>query len=184
MRFRIWFIFVLTLPLLLNLQSQSADAFYDSNLQQNMSSSTGRWITQIATATGSGSSTAYQITWTGNSNKQHELLSFLNLGDFDLVAEHLSFSTAKANGDTTNPPTLTFELCSGAWDPTTYLCNGVITLSGSSTGGTINFLRYLTPNSRLVFRVTNARNNPGNYLTSLNSITYRSDIRNGIMVSS
>lgn len=186
MHFKIKFnaILLTVLPLLLSIQTTNAQAFFDSKYQQNLSSTTGRWGTQLATATGSGSSTAYQITWTGNSNKQYELLSFINTGDFDLISEHLSFSTAKANGDTTNLPTLTFELCSGNWDTTTFLCNGTITLSGSSIGGNINFLRYLISGNRLVFRVTNARNNPGNYLTTLNSQTFRSDVRNGLRFNS
>lgn len=172
------------LSLLLSFQATGAQANLDTKFQQNLSSSTGRWATQLATATGVGSTSSYQITWTGNSNKQYELLSFINTGDFDLISEHLTFSTSKANGDTTNLPTLTFESCSGAWDTTTFLCNGTITLSGSSTGGNINFLRYLISGNRLVFRVTNARNNPGNYLTTLNTHTSRSDIRTSLRFNS
>lgn len=174
----------ISLLLLLSFQIAPSEARILANHNQNVSANSGRWSTELGTATGTGSATSYQITWTGNSNKQYELISFINQGNFDLVAEHLTFSSAKSNGDTTNPPTLTFELCSENWDTTTFACSGTITLIGTATGGSINFNRYLIVGQRLIFRVTNARNAIGNQISTFNSQSFRSDIRYGISTSS
>jgi len=175
---------LISLSLLTCLQVAPVEAKILANQTQNMSASSGRWSAQLASATGAASSTAYQITWTGNSNKQFELISIINTGNFDLSAEHLTFSTAKSNGDNTNPPALTFELCTGNWDPTTFLCSGTITQVASATSGTVNFSRLLLVNQRLIFRVTNARNAVGNQITTFNCQTFRSDLRSGISFSS
>ena len=169
----------ISLSLLAFPNSESALGAFLSSHTKNSNTSSGSWKTEIASATGAGTSSPYLLTWTGNSNKQYELLSLINIGNFDLTAQHLTFSTAKANGDTTNPPLLKFETCSGVWDATTFLCSGSIVLIGSATGGQVNVIRYLVPGSRTILRVTNPRNNPGNYISTFNAHTFRNDIRSG-----
>lgn len=171
-------------PLLLLLQIAYASAGVITTLQTALGTNTGRWATELGTATGTGSTTSYQITWTGNANKQYELMSIINVGNFDITQEHFTYASAKANGSLTNPPILTFELCSGTWDTATFLCSGTITQVGSGTGGTIDISRYVIASNRLVVRITNARNNQGNHFTTFDTQTYRSDIRFGIGINS
>ncbi len=172
------------LALSFSIQVERSDALIVANSTLNISGGTGAWSSALATANGSSTNNSYQITWTGNGNRQNELLAVVNTGNFDLIATHLTFSSVKSNGDTTNPPTLTFETCSGTWNLTTFACSGTITQIGSSTSGQIDINRYLTPGNRSVIRVTNARNNTGNYITTFNSRTFRSDIRFGIVINS
>ncbi len=177
-------VLVMTLVPSLFTSLSPAVALVITNSVTNINGETGAWSSALATASGSSTNNAYQIIWTGNANRQNELLAVVNTGNFDLIATHLTFSSVKSNGDTTNPPTLTFETCSGTWNLTTFACSGTITQIGSSTSGQIDINRYLTPGNRSVIRVTNARNNSGNYITTFNSRTFRSDIRFGIVINS
>ena len=150
-----------------------------SNAQVASSVTTGLWSTTINSYNAPSVNSPYVITWTGSSRKQFALISIVNNGNFLVNASHISFSSVKTNGDISNPPTITFEICSGAWDPASFNCSGNITEIGSGTSGTINFQSSLSPGNRLVIRLTNQRDASFNYNTTLNSLTYRSDIRQG-----
>lgn len=174
----------LSLALLLLSQNQIALASIKANRSLTNSGITGVWSSNVTSSNGNPTNSTYQITWTGSANKLYELISIVNTGNFDLIAGHLTFSTAKSNGDTTNPPNLTFETCTGSWDPTNFACSGAITQVGSATSGQININRYLMTANRLVLRVTNSRNSVGNQITTFNSQSFRSDIRNGLVINS
>lgn len=163
---------------------QIASAAIVANTQSNLAVTAGNWRTLLASANGAGISGSYQITWTGGFNKQSELLAVVNAGSFDLIAQHLTFTSARGNGDTTGAPTLNFESCSGSWDAVNLTCSGTITSIASATSGQVNINRYVIAGSRIVLRVTQTRNGPGNYISTFNTLTFRSDIRSGMTVHS
>lgn len=170
--------------LFLVFQIQMASAAITSNSQSNLNLATGYWRTLLASANGAGTSGPYQITWTGGSNKQNDLLAIINTGNLDLVAQHLTFSSVRSNGDITGAPTLTFETCSGAWDINTFACNGTATTIASAISGQLNVNQYVIAGSRIVLRITHTRNGSGNYISTFNTLTFRSDIRSGIAINS
>lgn len=145
---------------------------------------TGTWSTTINSYNAPATNNPYNVTWTGASRKQFALISIINSGSYAISTSHISFSSVKTNGDISNPPTLTFELCSGIWDPTTFNCSGTITSVGSGTSGTIDVMASIGSGNRLVIRITNQRDASFNYNTTFNSLTYRSDIRVGVVASS
>lgn len=145
---------------------------------------TGSWSTTVNSYNGPSANIPYTITWTGSSRKQHALIAIINNGNYSLSTSHLSYSSVKTNGDISRPPTLTFESCSGIWDPITFNCSGAITFIGSGTTGTVEVSGNISPGNRLIIRLTNQRDASFNYNTTLNSVTYRSDIRTGQVTSS
>ena len=144
----------------------------------------GGWGTSIGTQTGAATNAPYLLTWTANKNRQYALIAIVNTGSYDLGAGHISISSAKSNGDTANPPTLTFETCSGSWNATSYACSGSITTIASTAIGQIDFPQNISVGNRLVIRVTNLRDINANYLTTINALSFRADIRVAEVLSS
>ncbi len=144
----------------------------------------GGWGTSIGTQTGAATNAPYLLTWTANKNRQYALIAIVNTGSYDLGAGHISISSAKSNGDTANPPTLTFETCSGAWNATSYACSGSITTIASAASGQIDFPQNISVSNRIVIRVTNLRDINANYLTTINALSFRTDIRAAEVLSS
>ncbi|MEY3330736.1 MAG: hypothetical protein RL202_2 [Actinomycetota bacterium] len=144
----------------------------------------GGWGASISTQTGAATNAPYLLTWTANKNRQYALIALVNTGSYNLGAGHISISSAKSNGDTTNPPTLTFETCSGAWSATSYACSGSITTIASAASGQIDFSQNIAVGNRLVIRVTNLRDINANYLTTINALSFRADIRVAEVLSS
>ena len=169
------FLFVSELP---------ASAGVKSTTQQSYNLTTGTWSTELASATSASAKTQYQVVWTGNANKIYALFSVINTGSFELTGGHISYSSAKPNGDATGAPNLIFDLCSGTWDPNNFSCSGTITTFGSGISGTANYLKYQILGERLVLRLTHLRNNSTNFITYLNTYTSRSDIRSGVTIGS
>ncbi len=163
---------------------QMASAAIIANSQSITAKATGNWRSLLANANGAGASGSYKIIWTGGSNKQSELLAIVNTGTFDLIAQHLTFSSARNNGDTNGAPTLNFESCSGNWDNVNLTCSGTISSIASASSGQININRYLIAGNRLILRITQTRSGTGNYISTFNTLTFRSDIRSGITVNS
>ena len=144
----------------------------------------GGWGASISTQTGAATNAPYLLTWTANKNRQYALIALVNTGSYNLGAGHISISSAKSNGDTANPPTLTFETCSGAWNATSYACSGSITTIASTASGQIDFPQNISVGNRLVIRVTNLRDINANYLTTINALSFRTDIRAAEVLSS
>lgn len=171
-----------SLPLLALLGLTPASAGIASILSGTFGASTGYWGSQVASATGNGSTGAYSINWSGSTNKQYEMMSLINVGAYDLIAGHLTFSSAKPNGDSSNGPNLTFETCPGTWNLATFACSETVTAFGSGTGGTVNLNLPIAAGSRVIFRVNSGKANGGGaYVTSINALTSRSDIRAGVI---
>lgn len=144
-----------------------------------ITTTSGRWASQLGLSTGAVSSNPHLLVWSGSSQKQYFLFAFENTGTFDLSAGHILYSSAKPNGDASNPPSISFDICSGAWDSTSFTCSGSVFNLGSGQAGTLNFLYNVPTGNRLVIRATNTRSSNGNYVTTLNTQTFRSDIRSG-----
>ena len=151
---------------------------------QNIQVQNGHWATTVGGAAASPTSVPYLVTWSANTKRQYALIALMNIGTFDLNKGVIAFTSAKSNGDTSNPPTLTFESCSGSWNVTTYLCSGTINLLGSSTGGQFHVNQGIASNGRIVLRVTNLRDVNANYVTTFNALTSRSDFRAAQVYSS
>lgn len=83
MRSRRFMAIAIALSLILSFQIQEAMAALSANQQNNKNLATGIWRTQLATATAGATTGPYQITWTGGANKQYELISIINTGNFD-----------------------------------------------------------------------------------------------------
>ena len=166
---------------LLLIQINSDISFSDltSNASPATNAITGSWVSTISSASGPSTTGPYTVTWTGNLKKQYALISLINSGSFDLVSGHFTFTSAKANGDTTSPPTLIFDLCSTTWDAIAFTCSGTITTFGTATSGQINMPQLIPIGGRVVIRVTDTRDAVSNYTTTFNSISSRSDIRTG-----
>lgn len=175
---------VVSLLFLSIVEVQPTYASMNVSVDRTMTIGAGTWSTQLAAPTTAPSSAAYQIVWTGNVNKQYALFSIVNMGTYDLLSAHFTYSSAKGNGDTTNPPALTFELCSGTWDATTYACSGAISAVGTGTGGAISFSSLIPLGNRITLRATNSRSSTSNYITTFNAQAFRSDIRSGVRVNS
>ena len=155
-----------------------------SNMQNTLSVSTGLWATSINTSTGSSTTSPYTITWTGSVRKQYALVALINNGRFDLLSSHISYASVKTNGDTTNPPTLTFDLCSGTWNATNFTCSGTITTISTGTGGVVDITSLIPVGDRLIIRLTNLRDTSFNYNTTFNALASKTDIRVGQVLSS
>ena len=164
--------------------NQPAQALLNSKINNTYAVTSASWGTQIATQTGPGSSGSYQITWTGNKNNQNALFSIVNTGNTNLITSHISFSSAKPNGDTTNPPNLIFHICNGIWDPNTFACSGNTSQVGSAFSGNIDFTNYVPSGGRFVVLVNNARNSNSNWITTINTQVTRSDIRAAYIINS
>lgn len=176
---------VISMTLLLSsLQVLPLHAVVKVSTTQNSSASTGNWGSQVSSSTGTGTTAAYQVTWTGNINKQYVLIAIINTGTFDLLVTHLAYSTAKSNGDATNAPVLTFDLCSGTWDPTTFACSGTVTTIGTGAAGVLDVVKLIPVSNRLIVRITDPHNKGSNYLTLINSQNIRADIRSGFVGNS
>ena len=144
----------------------------------------GQWGASVTTQSGATTNLAYVVTWTANIKKQYALISLVNSGSYDLKAGHISISSAKSNGDMTNPPTLIFETCSGLWSASTFTCNATITTVASTGIGQVDFIENIPAGSRLIIRITNLRDSSANYLTTINALSFRGDIRTAKVLSS
>lgn len=146
--------------------------------------SASTWASTINSATGTSVNLPYTITWTGNIKKQYALISLINSGTVLLHSGQISFSSVKSNGDPTNPPTMTFDLCSGTWNSTTFACSGTITTLLTATSGVADIPSTLLPGERVIIRLTNLRDVTSNYVTTFDALTNRSNIRAPLVVSS
>jgi hypothetical protein len=151
---------------------------------QNIQVHNGYWATTVGGAVAAPASVPYLVTWSANTKRQYALIALMNIGTFDLTKGVIAFTSAKSNGDTSNPPTLIFESCSGSWNVTSYLCSGTINVLGSATGGQFHVNQSIAANNRLVLRVTNLRDVNANYVTTFNAQTSRSDFRAAQVFSS
>ena len=150
----------------------------------SQSVSTGYWASTINSTNGPSSNTPYVLTWTGSIRKQYALIALINTGTFDLTSSAISFSSVKTNGNSTTPPTLTYDLCSGNWDSTNYSCSGSITTVFTATSGVANFSEPILAGNRIIIRVTNLRDSNANYQTTFDALTSRTNIRTGVVTSS
>lgn len=171
-------IVLFSLPLLALLGLSPATAAFTTLFNGSFGATTGTWGAQLATPSGTGSTSAYSINWNGNGNKQYELVSLINVGALNLISARISFSSAKPNGDTTNAPTLIFESCPGTWNLSTAACSETVTAFGSGSSGTVVLNFPTTPNSRAIFRINSGKAGGGGaYVTTLNALTSRIDVR-------
>ena len=164
--------------------SQPAHAKYIGQHSSVVTVASGSWGSQPTAMGGNGSTNAYSITWTGSANKQYALFSLINVGTFPLTNGRFTFSTLKTSGSGTGAPNLIFDLCSGVWDATTFLCSGAIATIGASTGGTLVFAQNININARVDIRITHNRTSSGNYITTINAIARRDDVRLGTVFRS
>lgn len=170
--------------LLLLFSIPGAQGKIQSNSSLTFGISSGSWSANVAAYNSNPTNTPYTITWTGSSRKQYALIALINNGIFSINSAQISFTSVKTNGDPTYPPSLTYELCSGTWDPVTFACSGTISSAGTGTAGSIEILKSIAPDSRVVIRLTNLRDVNFNYTTTLNALASRSDIRNALVTSS
>lgn len=175
---------VITSLLLLVIPVSNSFASLFSYIPANSNASSGFWASSINTSTGTATNAPYTLTWTGNNKKQDVLVALINSGTFDLNTGHFTYGSAKPNGDTTNAPVLTFDICSGIWDSLTFTCSGTTMTIGNGTSGTVNVPQVISPGNRVVIRITNARNSNANFITTLNSFASRTDIRTGVSTHS
>lgn len=147
-----------------------------SEYTQNLAITTGSWSSVVNSYNSPAANSPYVITWTGSTRKQYALIALINNGAFSIGNSQISYNSVKTNGDITNPPTMTFELCSGTWDPTAFTCSGNITLVGTGTGGVVDVNAPVNPGGRVIIRLTNLRDSSANYITTLNALTSRSGI--------
>jgi hypothetical protein len=158
--------------------------YLQSQTSVNIQISSGQWASRIGATNGAMTNSPYVVTWTANTRKQYALIALENNGSYTLNASHITFSSAKTNGDATNPPTLIFEKCSGVWNVTDFSCNGTIALVTSATGGQIDFFESIFSGNRFIIRVTNLRDVNANYTTTFSAFVTREDIRLGQVLSS
>ena len=156
----------------------------NSDSAHSLAISTGYWSTSVTAFNSAPSNSPYLITWTGSSRKQYALISLINTGSYAVSGSRLSFSSAKTNGDTSNPPTITFELCSGVWNTSTFACSGSIMLITTAIGGEVEIPGQIEPGNRINLRLTNLRDASFNYNTTFNAIALCSDIRSPVSSSS
>jgi hypothetical protein len=161
-----------------------ANGKLSSNSIDNLATTTGSWSTSVNSFNSAPSNNSYTITWTGSSRKQYSLISIFNTGSYAVNTSRLAFSSTKTNGDTSNPPTLTFELCSGLWNATTFSCSGSISTMTTATSGEVDIAGLIEPGNRINLRLTNLRDASFNYNTTFHAISLRSDIRSGVNLSS
>ena len=177
-------VLALTSLLLLFLSESISSAAILGNVNASTSITSGSWLATVNSATGNSVAAPYVTGWTGNNKKQDILIALINSGSLDLIGGHFNFSSAKPNGDTTNAPTLTFDTCTGVWDPTTFICSGTTMTVGNGTSGTVNIAQPIPVGGRVIIHITNARNNSANFNTTLSSFLTRSDIRTGVVINS
>ena len=175
---------VLVTTLLFLLAIPESSGYLQGRTSSSIQITSGQWGARVGGTSGAITTSPYVVTWTANTKKQYALIAIENIGSYPLNVSHLSLSSAKSNGDTTNPPTLTFEKCSGVWNTTDFSCNGSTTTIASASVGQIDITENILAGSKLIIRITNLRDVNSNYTTTLNAITSRNDIRVGQVFSS
>ena len=166
------------------LVSSETLALMQSGVTSSTTLSVSTWATSVNSATGIASNSPYVITWTANTRRQYALISLINTGSIDLSSGSISFTSVKSNGDITNPPTLTFELCSGVWNTTTFACSGSISSLVTAAGGDVAINQSISIGNRIIIRITNLRDSSANYLTTIDALASRANFRSGIVFSS
>ena len=150
-----------------------------STATSTVSITSGGWGSSVNSSAGAISNQPYTLNWNGSIKRQALFIALINAGSLTLNAGHLTFVSAKSNGDTTNPPTLTFDVCSGTWNQGASTCSGTITTFASATGGTVDLNQTIAVGARVIIRVTNQNDTNSNYKTTVNAQSLRSDIRLG-----
>ena len=176
---KLWVAF--SLPLLLIIGTNPAFAGFTSLLNGQFTSSTGAWGSQIASANGNGSTSAYTINWNGLGSKQYEFISIINTGTFDLLFAGITLSSAKQNGDTTNAPILSFQACTGTWNLTSGACSETPTLLSAASAGYISLNVGVTVGNRVIIKIDAGKSGGGSFVSTLNTLTSRNDIRAGLV---